>query len=120
VLTVLSFLPMEVLPLVLIIAAVGVIVGVVRPQAVGGILLLLIFLPIAGAFLDAVISQLPPWLVLLLVLGAILSVGRLLLTLLIGRRAADGAIGHVVGEAIVGIFRAAIWVLLWPVRGLRR
>jgi hypothetical protein len=108
------FLPAEVLPLVLVLGAGAVMLGLVRPSAVVGFVVLIALMPVVGAIAGSLVDLLP-WPIHVLVFGLIgLAMVRAVLSLAIGSRAADGAVGRLAYDlirlpflAVVGLLRLA-------------
>lgn len=105
-------LPDEVLPLLLPLAAIGLIIGVVTGRTVMAVIGLLIFLPLIGGIAEGVFSALPAWLSLgiLAVIG--ISILRGVAALLIGQRAADTMTGNLAAD----IVRLVVVCLFFPFR----
>jgi hypothetical protein len=104
-LTLLSFLPAEAWVLGFLVLALGVIVGRVKLGTIGAFLLLLLALPFIDPLVESVVDLLPMWLVILVAVAALASLARLLLSFILGRRAADAAIGHLAAMMIAGSAR---------------
>lgn len=115
-LTLLSFLPLELMIVAFLIATLGVMVGIVRRHVLGWILLLLALLPLAGAVAAAAADILPLWLLIAISVIIALSLTRRLLALTIGERAADHVVGHVVAVSIVGTARMVGRLVMFPFR----
>jgi hypothetical protein len=108
----LVFLPDEAFPLILVLLAVAVVVGLARPRLLLGFLLLLMLLPVIGPLFDAFLTAVPWWLVVLVVGGLLMWVVRAALSVLVGREAAAHVVGALVAEAIKAVFK----LLFLPVR----
>lgn len=106
-LTILSFLPNEAWVLAFIVLALSAIVGVTKVRTVGLFLIAFAMLPLVDAVIEALFGILPMWLIILLAAWTIASLVRYVMRLLLGRHAADAALGHLVALAIVGAFRMA-------------
>jgi hypothetical protein len=104
-LTLLSLLPAEAWVLGFLVLALGVIVGRVKLGTIGGFLLLLLALPFIDPLVESVVDLMPMWLLVLVAIAALGSLTRLLLSLVMGRRAADAAIGHLAAITIAGTAR---------------
>jgi hypothetical protein len=109
-------LPDEALPLVLVIAAFGVMFGLMRGRSFLGLVALIVFLPVLGLLLEQVLGALPPWVALLVLVAAGLSTVRALASLVLGARAAD----HMVGILAADVVRLALVGMFIPFRLLAR
>lgn len=108
------FLPDEALLLVMMAAGLLLMLGFRR--VAGGLLATALLLPLLSPFVEALMSGLPAWvsLVILVVLG--LTIFRALASLFLGRRAA----AHMVGILAADVVRFLVRCLFWPVRVLGR
>jgi hypothetical protein len=97
---ILSLIPTEAWALVFVGLGLGVMVGRVRAATVGGVVLMLLLLPFMSALVDVVFDAMPLWMLLLVCVGLVASMFRLVLGLMLGRRAADAAVGHLAAMAI--------------------
>jgi len=120
------FMPDELLVVVVILAAIGLIVGV-RRDRVGGLLASIVLLLLIGPFVEALFVSLPLWvsLVVLLLMG--LALVRWFLEMTLGKEAAGHVLGTFVVKGIGGTLRlallplrGALWLLGTAVRGLLR
>lgn len=108
-------LPDGALPLVVVVAGILVILGF---RQVGiGLLLTILLLPILTPFVENVVAQLPPWIPLIVILIVGLSILRAILSVILGSRAADHAIGILSADAIRLAFVAFLFL---PLRVVRR
>jgi len=110
------FLPDEAMVLVIALIGLGLIVGVLRPrsagQLLGGIVLMLILSP----FIESLLSSLPWWINVLLLVGMAWAIIRGLSRFVLGARAADHMIGILAADVVRGIFRAVRVALTLPFR----
>jgi hypothetical protein len=97
-------LPDELLPLFIVGIGLAVILRILRVKAamaiLGGLLLSFILSP----FVDAIFDYLPAWVSVLVILCIGLVILRGLISLLIGRRAAEHMVGSLAAELVKGIF----------------
>ena len=109
-------LPDSALPLVIVVAALGLITGLIPRRTalgmIGIVIAILLFSPFVGVLLDS----LPLWLVLLLATFLSLSFCRAVLNALIDQRAAAHTVGILAADVIRFFFR----LLFWPFRLLLR
>src|SRR6266853_6698853 len=110
----LSLMPSELIVCAFILAILGMMVGLLSKRVVGSILLLLISMPFIGAVTELLYSMLPWWGVVLLTVASIVSLARMVLTILVCRHATDHAGGHFVGHIIVGTARLFGRLILAP------
>lgn len=109
----LPFLPGAIVSLIAVVLGVGLLVGLIRPRAILGLLLLY---PIIGAVFNHVVGALPGWLAFLLVAALVVSLLRAALSAVVGRGAMDHALGILIANAVLGCFR----LLFLPLRLLAR
>lgn len=88
-----------------LVLALGVIVGRVKLGTIGAFLLLLLALRFIDSLVESVVDLMPMWLVVLVAVAALASLTRWLLGLVLGRRAADAAIGHLAAMMIAATAR---------------
>lgn len=114
--TLLFWLPDE--AMVLVVAAIGValIIGFVSRRAALGLLGTVVLVLLAGPFIDALLALLPGWLLLFVLLFAAAALFRGALSLLLGARAADEAVGVLAAEVIRAGFRLVFLCLSLPFR----
>ena len=112
--------PDSALPLVVVILGILVIVGVVARQRALSLLIMGAIMLILTPFIESAFAALPWWIAIGIFLVVGLSMARGALALMLGTRAADHAVGHVAGYAIIatarGGFRAVQWMLRLLVR----
>ena len=96
----LTFLPVEALPLILVVGGLAVTLGLARPTTLVGLVVLFALLPVLGAVVMEVIGLLP--LPVQVVVFGLLLLGlvRGVLALGIGGRAADEAVGRLAYDLI--------------------
>lgn len=104
----------QVVALLLMMAGFMVMIGFRKAgfAMIGGVLVMA-FLPVLDPFFDSIFSLLPAWAFWLLVGFFVLAIFRWVLELLIGRDAANHAIGDLAASAIKNI-------IAFPFRVLRR
>lgn len=107
-----AFLPDEALPLLIIGVGLAMILGILRGRAALGLLALFFLAPVIGAVVEALLVQLPPWLVWLLLAGLGLALLRGLAALVLGPRAADTMVGALAADLV----RLAVRMLGLPLR----
>lgn len=127
---ILSFLPDAYMPLILVlilmIGGIGIIIGITSLRAVlglcGALFLFYMFTPL----IDAVISELPLWLTLLLAIFLIFFTLRTVLTFLLGEHGSGTFMGHLFYDLmrlpfffIRGMFRFLSWFLVAVVRNIQ-
>lgn len=82
----------------------------------------LIVVVLAGAFLpvlaEPLFDALPPWALVLLIAVALIGIARLVLSLLLGRAAAEHAIGSVAAHALLVVLLAPFHFACWVGRML--
>ena len=103
-------------PLFIALIGLGLIVGLVSGRKasrwLGGFVLFLLLIPIR----NEILRMLPLWLWLPVV--AVLAIRGLIsvLTVLFGRGIAEHAVGGLLADALSGLFRAVLWILVLPFR----
>jgi hypothetical protein len=102
--------------LILLIAAAGLLLILGFRGLAGSLLAMAVLLPMLAPFVEALMSELPLWVAvgILLVIG--LAILRAFASLFLGRRAAD----HMVGILAADVVRLLVLGLLWPFRMLGR
>jgi len=106
------FLPDSAIPLLVVVLGVVTVLGFVRVRKAAGILLMLALLPFISRLVEDVLSQLPPYVGWLIMLFFAANVARVVLEVFFGREAA----GHILGHAVIGVFRGVGWILFGVVR----
>ena len=109
-------LPDEAMPLVIVCIGLALILGLIRGRAATGLLGAVILLSLAGPFIDALLGTLPGWLLLLVLLFVAVALFRSALSLLLGARAADEAVGNLAADVIRAGFRLLFLLLFLPFR----
>jgi len=109
-------LPDEAMPLVIVGIGLALILGLIRGRAATGLLGAVILLSLAGPFIDALLGTLPGWLLLLVLLFVAVALFRSALSLLLGARAADEAVGNLAADVIRAGFRLLFLLLFLPFR----
>ena len=97
-------LPEKAFPLLIVGLGMATIVGIMRPRRAISILLMLALVPVVSILVEAIVSRLPWWVGVTLLVVLALNVIRVVLEILLGRVAA----GHVLGAAVVGTFRTLL------------
>lgn len=102
-------LPDELLPLVVVGVALMVMVRVIRLSTAIGILFVLMVLPMLLApVIEAVMAELPFWLVLLICAALALFLLRGLVALLLGDGATDHLVGNLATDCVHGFGRLCL------------
>ncbi len=110
-------LPSEAAVLVLVAIGFAVMVGLKgAARSLLGLLAVLVLSPLLMPFLGQVLDALPLWLLLILAVWLCMSFLRTVLSAVIGREAANTAVGHLASEGILG----ALKVMFLPIRWLFR
>lgn len=111
-----SLVPDSALPLVIVLLALGLIVGLIKPRAAFSIIGFFVLSILMAPLFDAIFSMLPWWLTLLIGVGFAVAIARALIGLLLGRHATDHMVGILAADVVRGLFRA----VLLPLRLLGR
>jgi len=109
-------LPDEMLVLVIIGVGLALILGLIRGRAAMGLLGAVVLVLLAGPFIDALLDTLPGWMLFLLLLFVAVALFRRALSLLLGPRAADEAVGSLAADVIRAGFRLLFLLLCLPFR----
>jgi hypothetical protein len=88
-----TLLPDDALILVIVVVAIGLMIGIFSRRVAFWYLGMVILYVLLSPFIDSLFEILPLWLVLLILGFFILSISRLILNLLFGRRATDTFVG---------------------------
>jgi hypothetical protein len=114
----LSFLPAECLPLVIILVAFGIMLGLVRLKTgigiIVGFLLSILLAPMIGAVLD----QLPWWLNLLVLAFTGIAFVQAFASIFIGSRASDTMAGSLAADMVRFVIRALFFPLRMVAAGI--
>jgi hypothetical protein len=104
--------------MVLVIAGIGLAMmfGFIRGRAAMALLGTVILTLLAGPFIDALLDMLPGWMLLLLLLWVGVALFRWVLSLILGARAADEAVGSLAADVIRAGFRLLFLLLCLPFR----
>lgn len=104
--------------MLLVIAGIGLALmfGFFRGRSAAGLLGAVILVLLAGPFIDALLDALPGWMLLLLLLWVALALFRWVLSLLLGARAANEAVGSLAADMIRAGFRLLFLLLCLPFR----
>lgn len=107
-------LPDSCLPVLVVLVALGMIVGIVRRRSAASILGTILLVLLVGPFIEALFTSLPLWITLavLFVMGVTLL--RVVLEKLLGEHAAGYLLATALVRGVPALFRLA----LLPVRGL--
>ena len=113
-------LPDEAIVLVLVAAGLAVMFGAKRlASSLFGLFVTMLLLPLFLPFVDGMLDAMPLWMLLIAVVWVGLAIFRGAAGLMVGRHAGDAAVGHVLGVAIVGVFRLLFLPLRWLFRRRR-
>ena len=115
-----AFLPDAMMPLVVVVLAVALIVGLVNRRVAMVIVGTIVALLLLGPIISGAIALLPFWALLLLGAWFVFYLFRSLLGLLIGADGARTAVGHVVGHFILALLCMPFRVLGAVLRLARR
>jgi len=110
------WLPDEAMALVIVAIGLALIVGLVRGRTAPGLLGMVVLVLLAGPFIDSLLDTLPGWVLLLLLLWVALGLFRWVLSVLLGARAADEAVGSLAADVIRTGFRLLFFLLCLPFR----
>jgi hypothetical protein len=104
--------------MLLVIAGVGLalMLGFIRGRAAMGLLGTVLLVLLAGPFIDALLDTLPGWMLLLLLLWVGVALFRWVLSLLLGARAANEAVGSLAADIIRAGLRLLFLLLCLPFR----
>ena len=105
--SVLTLLPDEALPLIIMVAGLMMVIGFRRIGL--SLLSLALLTPILAPFVEALIAELPPWVSLVILILVGLSILKGLSVLLIGPRATD----HMVGSLVAATVRPVVSILFF-------
>jgi hypothetical protein len=106
----------EALGLVLVVAAFALMFGLMRGRAFLGLVALIVLLPTMTLLVEEILGQLPPWVVLVVVVVVGLAILRGLASLVLGTRAAETMVGSLAADVV----RLAVMLMILPVRMLAR
>jgi hypothetical protein len=90
----LTFIPDQALILVIVAVGIGLMIGLVSRSAAFGIISFIVLYLLISPFIGALLDILPLWLLFLLMVFFVLSIGRTVLSSLFGRRATGHFVGH--------------------------
>jgi hypothetical protein len=110
------WLPDEAMVLVIALIGLALIVGLISRRAAMGLLGTVVLMLLAGPFIAALLDALPGWMLFLLLLWAALGFFRWVLSLLLGARAADEAVGSLAADVIRAGFRLLFVLACLPFR----
>lgn len=117
---ILPFIPSEAFILVIIVLGLGLITGLISRRAVGMGLGLILLTIVARPFIKAILSSLPLWLFIPVVLFFGLTLLLRLTALIIGRGAADEMVGALAADVVRFLFRMLCFPLVVMWRWSRR
>lgn len=106
------FLPEEAYPLILVLLAIAVIAGVARSRLLVGFILFLVLSPLIAELALQLIVAMPLWVVVMVGVGLVTWFLRTALSVVLGRNAADQAVGALAADLI----KVALRILLLPFR----
>lgn len=98
-------LPDEFLPLVIAGIGLAVILQIMRIKAAAAMLGTIILLLLLSPFIDSLVSLLPLWMLLLVLVCVCVGVFKQLVQFIIGKSAADHMVGSLAAEAAKGIIK---------------
>lgn len=108
----LTWLPDDVLPLVIVGVCLALVLGVLSGRGALQVLGLLLLIPLLAPLIDSMLEQLPAWLALTLPVAVGLSLLRLVASFFLGSRAADTMVGSLAASAVI----AAVRLVFLPIR----
>ena len=111
---------MEAVPFLLIVMGLLVILGAIRPQRVIMLIVIVLFMPFIAAFVEELLTVLPTWLGILLLVAIGLAILRAIASAIIGRGAADQMVGILAADVVRLALRMAVWLVAFPFRTLAR
>ena len=114
----LLFLPIEALPLVIVVLGLGVISGLLPLRRAFGLILIVLVLTALGPVIDSLFVLLPWWVSGVAVLAFGLWAVRVVLESLFGREAAGHILGHSAMATFRGGFRMFWFLVALPARML--
>ncbi len=113
-------LPDEALVVLLVVAVLGLMLGLVSGRVVGGLLVLLVALPIVGGVAEMVLVQMPAWVTLIVLVAVGFAILRGIAALLIGQRAADTMTGNLAADVVrlvaAAVFLGPFRLVRWAIR----
>ncbi len=116
----LLLVPDSAVGVLIILVALVLLVGLIRPRTafgwIGMLLLMIVTGPIVEAVTEAVFEALPLWLTLMILGSVGLAIVTAVLTLLLG----DHGAGHVMGTLFVGFLKLLWNIVAFPFRALVR
>lgn len=101
----LSIIPQELWILVFVVAALGVIVGIVPKGAIVGLIIGMVVLSVMGPIVDSLLSSLPWWVSVILTLVFALTLINWIITLLFGKRTGGHLAALLLHDVILAPFR---------------
>jgi len=110
------WLPDEAMVLVIVAIGLALMLGLIRGRAALGLLGAVVLVLLAGPFIDALVAALPFWILLIVLLFLAVALFRGALSLLLGARAADEAVGNLAADVIRGGFRLLFVLAYLPFR----
>ncbi len=109
-------LPDQFLGLLVMVASLGIIIGVVKPRTVMQLIGMILLASISAPFIEVLFTILPWWVGLGVMCIVSIWIVRGVLELLFGREAT----GHILGAAVIGVVVLTFRVLFLSVRLLLR
>jgi len=107
----LTFLPDNALALVMMVIAIGLMIGIISRRLAFGYVGMIILYATFAPFIDSIFELLPPWLLLIIMFAFIFGIGRALLNLLFGMRATDHFVGLLMWNLFALPFRFLRYLL---------
>ncbi|MEM2001034.1 MAG: hypothetical protein QXT77_00110 [Candidatus Methanomethylicaceae archaeon] len=109
-------LPDEALPLLIIGIGLALMIGLMRLRAALSLIGLFLFFSLLSPFVEALLVELPAWILLLILAWVGLAILRGLATLFLGRGAADEMVGTLAAHLVIVILLLPVRILRWVFR----
>ena len=110
------FLPDEALVLVIALIGLALMVGFLRPRSAGQLLAGIIMMLLLAPFVESLVSSLPWWVSILILIGVGWAILRSFARLVLGAGAADEMVGTLAADVVRGTFRGVFFLLFFPFR----
>jgi hypothetical protein len=107
-----TFLPDEALPLLIVGVGLALMLGLISGRAAFGLLGLFLFSPLLLPLIEALLGELSPWILLIILAFLTLALFRGLAALILGQRAADAMAGNLAADLV----RLMVRLLFLPLR----
>ncbi len=112
----LGFLPDNALPVLLVFAGIGLMIGLVSRRVVAGFVGSIVLFALLSPFIDSIMNSLPLWLLIALMGFFVLTLVRMVFGTLFGK----GATGVFMGHLLWGIFTLPFRVVAFLFGARRR